>query len=191
MSPETLAELFVQLSNDFVAAETVCETNEQTAEAIVGFILKRERIRRGVTDPNEVIAADRETITKMVSWDSSNPEFAVLEKVFRHLAQGRGGNAVAYLKRSIELRAEKLSQKQSQSASAPRPNRRSTVLIALDEIVQANPSIKKNEAIYELKRHTLISEVNDQRIIPKDSSIEISLSALSTQLTKARAKYRK
>ena len=191
MTPETLAELLAKLGDDFIAAETVCETNEQTADAIVNLILERERIRRGVTDPNEVIAVDRETLTRAGSWDSSNPEFAVLEKVFRQLAQGQGGDAVEYLKRSIELRAEKLSQKQSQSASAPRPNRRSTVLIALDEIVQANPSIKKNDALHLLKRHPLISEVNNQRIIPEDGSKDISLSALSTQLTKARAKCRK
>lgn len=191
MTPETLAVLLAELGNDFIATEIDGETDEQIADAIVDLILKRERIRRGVTDPNEVFAVDRETLTRAGSWDSSNPEFAVLEKVFRQLAQGNGGGAVAYLKRSIELRAEKLSQKQSQSASAPRPNRRSTVLIAIDEIVQTNPSIKKNDALHQLKRHPLISEVNSQRIIPEDGSKDIALSALSTQLTKARAKYRK
>lgn len=191
MTPETLAELLGDLSKDFIAAEADGETNEQIADAIVDLILKRERIRRGVNDPNEATIVDQETSTKLGSWDSADPEFAVLEKVFRQLAQGNGGDAVAYLKRSIELRADKLSRKQSQSASAPRPNRRSTVLIALDEIVQANPSIKKNDALHQLKRHPLISEVNNQRIIPEDGSKEIALSALSTQLTKTRAKYRK
>lgn len=191
MTPETLEEQLAELGNDFIAAETDCETNEQIADAIVDLILKRERIRRGVIDSNEATIVDQETITKLGSWNSADPEFAVLEKVFRQLAQGQGGDAVEYLKRSIELRAEKLSQKQSQSASAPRPNRRSTVLTALNEIVQANPSIKKNDALRLLKQHPLISEVNNKRIIPKDGSIEIALSALSTQLTKARAKYRK
>ena len=191
MTPETLAEQLAELGNDFIAAETEGETNEQIADAIVDLILKRERIRRGVIDSHEGTIVDQETITRLGSWDSSNPEFAVLEKVFRQLAQGQGGLAVEYLKRSIELRAEKISQKQSQSASAPRPNRRSTVLIALDKIVQANPSIKKNDALRLLKGHPLISEVNNERIIPEDGSKDIALSALSTQLTKARAKYRK
>lgn len=191
MTPENLAGAFAQLGDEFVATETDGETNEQIAGAIVDLILKRERIRRGVIDSNEATIVDQETITKLGSWDSADPEFAVLEKVFRNLAQGKGCDAVTYLKRSIEQHAEIISQKQSKNASAPRPGRRSSVLIALDEIVQANPSIKKNDALHLLKRHPLISEVNNQRIIPEDGSKDISLSALSTQLTKARAKCRK
>ena len=191
MTPESLAELLAELGDDFIAAETDGETNEQIADAIVELILKRERIRRGVIDSNEETIVDHETITRLGSWDSSNPEFAVLEKVFRQLAQGNGGDAVAYLKRSIELRAEKVSQKQSQTASAPRPGRRSSVLIAIDEIVRSNPNIKEHDAVKQLRKHQLIWEVDDDWITPKDESPKIARSSLRTHLTNARNKYRK
>lgn len=191
MTPETLAELLAELGNDFIAAETDNETNEQIADAIVDLILKRERIRRGVIDSHEATIVDQETITRLGSWDSADPECAVLEKVFRNLAQGKGRYAVTYLKRSIELRAEKLSQKQSQTASAPRPGRRSSVLIAIDEIVTSNPNIKEHDAVKQLRKHQLIWEVDDDWITPKDDSPKIARSSLRTHLTNARNKYRK
>jgi hypothetical protein len=109
------------LEESFTQGGRPDETNTQIAKAIVTFILKRERRRRGVSDRGRSARiVDSETIAKMQSWDSNDPLMSTLEKVFRRLTSGRGDDAIALLKASITAKAEAVSREQARRGSTQR-----------------------------------------------------------------------
>jgi hypothetical protein len=109
------------LEESFTQGGRPDETNPQIAKAIVTFILKRERRRRGVSDRGRSARiVDSETIAKMQSWDSNDPLMSTLEKVFRRLTSGRGDDAIALLKASITAKAEAVSREQARRGSTQR-----------------------------------------------------------------------
>ena len=109
------------LEESFTQGGRPDETNTQIAKAIVTFILKRERRRRGVSDRGRSARiVDSETIAKLQSWDSDDPRMSTLEKVFGRLASGREGDAISLLKASITAKAEAISKEQTRRASTRR-----------------------------------------------------------------------
>jgi hypothetical protein len=168
MSPGDLEDAFALLGTEFIEGEAPEETNKQIADACLDLIFQRERLRRGAASPTEVDAVDKETLETLQSWDSRDPSFAVLEKVLRKLATGKGEDAVDYLKKSIQGKLDAISQGQSEKAKKPRPSRRHPLYIAAERIIGRRPDISYDDVIDTLEGMGLIHEVAEGNIYPPD-----------------------
>ncbi len=170
------------------------ESDREIAEAMIKFVIERERLRRGVAagTPSGV-AVDMETLTQMAGWDSDDPAMLVLEKVFRRLATGRGNEAVVLLKRVITDRALAVSQAQRRRASAPREQHPVQELI--ERIVATRPGISAKELERALRNEEgkeVIFDMDDVDIHPRNENFKvIKVSGLRDRLTDARKKIAK
>jgi hypothetical protein len=163
------------LEESFTQGGRPDETNTQIAKAIVTFILKRERRRRGVSDRGRSARiVDSETIAKLQSWDSDDPRMSTLEKVFGRLTSGRGGDAVALLKASITARAEELTTEQTRRARTPRkPDLFNQIIY--DELMGRWP-----EWLSEPELMTILQRMAGRSIVSYVSSTDVELDVLET-----------
>jgi len=186
----------VNLEDAFARGGRPNETNKQIAKAIVTFILKRERRRRGVPDRGRrAQTVDSETIAKMQSWDSEDPRMSTLEKVFHRLTSGREGDAISLLKASITAKADAISKEQTRKARLPRGGHPITVLI--ETLVRARPGISVAELEQALLRESgpgrrVICDMDEEVICPSDQKFRtLAVSGLKDQLMRAKRKIAK
>jgi hypothetical protein len=191
---QAFLEALQQLEKRFAEGGQHRETDEETAEAIVGLILERERLRQGVAGgTTDGHAVDKRTLSKMAEWDSDDPSMLTLEKVFRRLANGRGIDAVVLLKRAITDRQRAVSEEQRRRASAPR--RQHPVQVLVEQIVALNPAISAKKLERALRREVgrgVILLIDETEIQPCDESFKaVKLSGLDDRLSDARKKIAK
>ena len=92
-SSEELHLLWMMLDIEFL--KTPPASQSEAADQVIDLILWRERLRNGLeATPQDQQRSDTRTIEALRSMDSDDPELLVLEKVFRRLANGRGGDAM-------------------------------------------------------------------------------------------------
>lgn len=159
-----------KLKKRFESAKATGEPDNDLGQAILEYIRKQERLRRGVKDMTDAgIAVDKETAIKLESWDSADPTMSTIEKVFKRLSGGRFADAAALLKESIKAKQQHISEQQRARASTPREKH--PVKLLVEEIVDQNPSITEPELLVKLKGHIghgVIQDIDEDAIDPVD-----------------------
>lgn len=116
-SVEELDLLWMMLDIEFF--ETPPASHSEVADQVIDWILWRERLRNGLeATPQDQLLSDTRTIEALRSMDSDDPKLLVLEKVFRRLANGRGGDAMRLLQTTINNKDSELSARQTKIAQA-------------------------------------------------------------------------
>jgi len=140
----------------FLRDERAGESDAKIADEILKLIIECERLRHRVREgTSKAAAVDQQTRTKMKSWDSDDPSLAIVEKVLKRLAEGRGVDAVVLLKNAIAQRATAFIEKQREKARRPRLKKRLQLSELVEEIVGKHPSISENKLFHELRRKLL------------------------------------
>jgi hypothetical protein len=182
------------LDQRFINEERTGETDEEVADAILDYVLTRERLRRGVADDTpEAEAVDAETIARMQAWDTDDSGMVVPEKVFRRLASASGPSAVVLLKDAITKRQSAVSEAQRQRARTKRAPRPFDALLV--QIVKANPTIS-TEGLKRTLRAAVgkgvifeIDEDEGEIILCGDKAKPIKTAGLKDRLTRLKKKY--
>ena len=166
------------------------EAPEASGPAVLEYILKRERIRRGATtfSPRQ-IALDAETIGKLKNAKLNGPEFVEIEAIFRRLGDDPV-EAVKYFLLLAHQKEEQLSLKMSEIGSKARPKSRKPFAGILDEIVRENPQISQNETLHKLKKHEDINVI-DTKIINSVTRHEMTVDALREALRRSKKNLQK
>ena len=150
-SVEELDLLWMMLDIEFF--ETSPASHSEVADQVIDLILWRERLRNGLEKtPQDQQRSDTKTIAALRSMDSDDPKLLVLEKVFRRLANGLGGDAMRLLQTAINNKDSELSARQTKIAQATRPTRRHPLTTMVDPIVKVSPNIKVNDLFIELRK---------------------------------------
>ena len=173
------------LMDDFKRQATEGESLEAISRDYLGYILKRERVRRGVSlVSSRQEAVDHQTIEALKNV-KLGPELAEVEAMLRRL----GHDPVDALKYYERLK-EQLSLKMSEIGSKERPNRRKPFTGIIDEIVGKNPLISQNELLHKLKKHEDIN-VSDNKIVYSVTRDEMTVDALREALRRSKKKLQK
>lgn len=183
-----------EFCDDFITQEVIGETDDDIANAILDLTLKIERVRHHVTVGSlEAETIDEQTIEKMTTWDSDDPDMSTLEKVFRRIADGRGLDGVDLLKKAIRSKAQAASDSQRKKAQAPR--RQHPVDELIEQIISERPGASAKEVLREIEAGIgkgLVLDVDDETIIPSDGTFrDIKISGLPDRLTRIKKKIAK
>ena len=173
------------LKDDFIRQETEGESSETFSRDFLDYILKRERVRRGVSlVSSRQEAVDHQTIEALKNV-KLGPELAEVEAILRRL----GHDPVDALKYYQRLKEQK-SLKMSEIGSKERPKSRKPFTVIIDEIVGKNPLISQNELLHQLKKHEDIN-VSDNKIVCSDTRHEMTVDALREALSRSKKKLQK
>ena len=173
------------LMDDFIRQETEGESSETFSRDFLDYILKRERVRRGVSlVSSRQEAVDHQTIEALKNV-KLGPELAEVEAILRRL----GHDPVDALKYYQRLKEQK-SLKMSEIGSKERPKSRKPFTVIIDEIVGKNPLISQNELLHQLKKHEDIN-VSDNKIVCIDTRHEMTVDALREALSRSKKKLQK
>ena len=150
---QSFSEQLEQLVAAFLNEERPDETDTETAAAILEFVLAYERLRRQVpAGSSEATIVDAQTITKMRSWDSTDPAMSTIEKVLRRLAEGRGEDSARLLKAAVNTNALALSKKQAAVAKRPRKSRQQPMSRLVEQIVRKEQEISQRQLVFAVQR---------------------------------------
>ena len=161
--------------------------------AILDYILKRERLRHQVMNqpalwPN----VDIDTVHKLYSWDTNDPNLQLIQNVLRRLSVGREFDAVTLLKAAVQSKLDSFSKQQSNIAKMPR--KPSPLQERIEGIVKRNPDITNAELVDKLADQAgegdLILEMDAVAIELKDGKI-IQVAAIKDRLSRAKKKLLK
>ena len=153
------------LMDDFKRQATEGESLEAISRDYLDYILKRERVRRGVSlVSSRQEAVDHQTIEALKNV-KLGPEY-------------------------YERFKEQLSLKMSEIGSKERPNSLKSFTGIIDEIVGKNPLISQNELLHELKKHEDIN-VSDNKIVYSVTRDEMTVDALREALRRSKKKLQK
>ena len=184
-------EDLAKLQENFTDAGRASDSDKKLGDALLELILQRERLRRGVhNQPKRWKVVDRETLQKMATWDTDDPELLTCEKVLRRLAKGRGADATALLKASIQSKISENSKRQSKFARTPRAP--SDLNSAIDQIVVKRPDITEKELTEKLedeKYGGCIEDMDNDTISLVDGQV-VKTSSLKDRLSRAKKRYR-
>lgn len=186
-----LKNLLAQVDDDFVKSQPTEESDEDAVNAILEWLLKRERIRyQVIDDPVTVKKVDQLTLKKMREWDSNDPEMFMTEKILCRLATSRGLEALPLI-RYLQDKAAAKSIEMRRRAKAPRVQHPVNELIEL--ILQRDPQLPTKLVIRELEANEggdVILKINDNNEIePRDSNFpNIKVSGLENRVSNVRKK---
>jgi len=129
------------------------ESDAEITDAILDFILEHERLRHRISASSaQARKIDVVTLKRLATWDSSDPSMSTIEKVFQRLAKGRGSDAVALLKATVEQKSLALSNAQKARASLPRHDRRQPMSALVEQIWLKDSSISENRLFHAICR---------------------------------------
>jgi hypothetical protein len=186
-----LKKLLAQVDDEFVRAQPAEESDEDAVDAILEWILKRERVRYRVTeDPVAAKEVDQLTLKKMREWDSNDHDMFMTEKILNRLATSRGLEALPLI-RYLQDKAAAKSMEMRRRAKAPRVQHPVDDLIEL--ILQKDPQLPTKLVIRELEANEggdVILKINDSKEIePRDSTFRnIKVSGLKNRISNIRKK---
>ena len=107
---------------DHYLQEVVSESNEQLGDSLLDLLLKIERIRLHIPEDSVElnVAQDIHTLDKLSTWESDDPDLAIIQGVLNRLGKGQTQGGIDYLALAIKRRMEKISIEQSRRAGFPR-----------------------------------------------------------------------
>lgn len=190
---QTYLQELKKLEQQFELAETAGEPVAKISSDLIDLILARERARRGVSGMSNLWPeVDAETLASMEAWDTNDPQYVLVEKVLRRLAEGRGVSAVNLLKATIESRIQAFSKMQSTRAKAERT--KNPLAKIIEQFVQENPAIDGHKLLLKLKRLCgagVITHIDAEEIHFEEPGIKpVKVAGLKDQLTRAKRKIR-
>ena len=178
------------LIRNFELGARSAESDDDIANAMLAFVLERERQRHGVTNkPRATAAVDIATLEKISNWDSDDPSMSAIEKFLKKLSSGDGARAVLYLKRNIYNKLTAATEEQRRKAKLPRSKHPIDELI--DDIVTQNPAISGHRLLIELRKMIgkgVIELIDDTHIEVASGAPDIKISGLKDRLTRAKKK---
>ena len=181
------------VTKEFENGWTAAEGDEEMGGAILDYILKRERLRHQVMNqpalwPN----VDIDTVHKLYSWDTNDPDLQLIQNVLRRLSVGREFDAVTLLKAAVQSKLDSFSKQQSKIAKMPRSP--SGLQARIEEIVARNRSITRTELVEKLEDEAgegnLILEMDKDTIELNGGKI-INVTAIKDRLFRAKKKLLK
>lgn len=141
MADETFEARQKRFTEDWEQEVKSCETPEEIGRAVLDFITKRERIRRGVETPSpERDLVDNETMEQLRDPRALGPEFSFAEAALRRLVDDPA-SAVTY----IEQSQANFSRAQSRAASKARPKSHDSLTKLINSIVEEMPTISAKD----------------------------------------------
>ena len=167
------------------------ESDYELATALMQLILERQRLQRGVANDERLWPdVDEQTIKALTAWDTDDPDFSTIQKVFNRLAVGRGESAVTLLKRAICDKKSAVSKVQRRRAKTPRTI--NPIDQWIDDILKKRPDITISDLREKLEGSSpndVIRSIEDGEIIPQDTKLKpIQVSGLATRLSRRRKK---
>jgi hypothetical protein len=187
---EPFEQIAERLLKELVEEGCEDEASESVGRAYFEYVVKRERIRRGVTEAGRFQdEVDFQTFVTLRNADSDNPQHAHMMLTFQRLGVDPI-KAVGYIDQLVMSREAETRQKMTDIASKQRPRGRKPFAKIIDDIVQANPSISRNGLLQRIKKLEEIIVI-DNKIICNEPHDEMSLSGLSQALNRSKARILK
>lgn len=176
---------FVEVQDDLAArcglALDQAHTDDERGRVILNFILERERLRHGLTDPGpRRDALDHATLAKLNSPTELGPEHSISEGVFRRLNENPASAAV-YLDSAMKQR----SIAQSKRAKKQRPRKWDAITRIIQEILEEAPGMSAKQVGEELEEREDILLLDDEYRHVKDASV-LKVSNLASRVSDAR-----
>jgi len=154
--PESFEDELESLKGEWLGEGGKNESPEELGNAIMDFILRRERLRHFVQPGTpEAAEIDRRTMEKLHQPDTLDPEHSVFEVFIRRLSRDRKG-AVQYLVKFVEDRRKRLSK----IASKPRPRGRNGITLAIHDCLEGGLSSTAKEVGAYLREHPNIQLID-------------------------------
>ena len=187
---EPFEQIAERLLEELVEDGCEDEASESVGRAYFEYVVKRERIRRGVTEAGRLQdEVDFQTFVTLRNADSDNPQHEHTMLTFQRLGVDPI-KAVEYVERLITSRETEISQKMTAIASKQRPRGCKPFAKIIYEIVRQNPSISRNSLLQRLKKHEDLSVI-DNKIICLEPHDEMPVSGLSQALSRSKARLLK
>ena len=187
---EPFEQIAERLSKELVEEGCEDEASESVGRAYFEYVVKRERIRRGVTEAGRLQdEVDFQTFVTLRNADSDNPQHAHTMLTFQRLGVDPI-KAVEYVERLITSRQTEISQKMTDIASKQRPRGRKPFRKIIDEIVRQNPNISRNSLLQRLKTHEDLSIKNDE-IVYNPTRDVMTIDALRGALSRSKKRVSK
>jgi hypothetical protein len=149
MRVDSFDDAQLALVDAFARKLEAVDGEEAQGQLLIEFVLERERLRRGVTDPGKNRdEVDRQTLSALADPDSLGPEHSLREGVMRRLVADPAG-ALRYLETALEQR----SATQAARGGKPRPRGRDSITKAIEDILEEQPALSAKGVGRELAQH--------------------------------------
>lgn len=143
---------------EFVKAEDCTQTNAQVGQAVLEFILKRERLLRGVVHGGyKQDTVDKQTLEALNDPSALTHQHSIAEAVFRRLVADPG-QAIGYLAEAIQDR----TKAQSDRAKRPRKNRRDSITQLIHDTLEDFPLASAKEVFRKLEESKVLTETDGE-----------------------------
>ena len=187
---EPFEQIAERLSKELVEEGCEDEASESVGRGFFEYVVKRERIRRGVTEAGRLQdEVDFQTFVTLRNADSDNPQHAHTMLTFQRLGVDPI-KAVEYVDQLVMSRQAETRQKMTDIASKQRPRGRKPFGKIIDEIVRKNPSISCNSLLQRLKKHEDLSIKNDE-IVYNPTRDVMTIDALRGALSRSKKRVSK
>lgn len=167
MIERPFSELQKELEASYQPQFDKAQSEEQHGKVLLKFVLERERLRNGISEPGpDRDRCDRETLKRLANPDALGPEHSMREAVFRRLARDPA-EGVAY----FDLAKAQTSAQQSARAKKPRLASRDSITRAIEEILEESPHMTASEIGRALKAYDGIIFVDGEYRHTFDASV--------------------
>ena len=182
MIERPFSELQEELKASYQPQFDKAQSAEQHGKVLLRFVLERERLRKGISEPGpDRDRCDRETLKRLANPDALGPEHSMREAVFRRLARDPAEGA-----RYWDAADKMKSDQQSARAKKPRPKRYDSITTYINELVKDDPdiSVRLVREAFEKNADFSIDDIEIRSY--EDDAAAIKLSNLSSRLSGAR-----
>ena len=160
-SPEELQLMWALLYKDFETTANLDVTDEEMANELLGLILWRERIRRGVEGFAYLWPkVDELTLNAMKGWNTAEYDLLFPEKFFKLLAQGDNVKAIQLIKQAIKSKSAALTKQLTEISRKDRITKHPLTRYT-EEIVSGNPNISTEQLKKQLFKNIRQKEILD------------------------------
>lgn len=178
---------------EFEDGWTATESDASLGASMLEFIFRYVRLQHEVLEqPDKWPAIDFDTLNKLFTWDSNDPDLQIIQNVLKRFSVGREVDAVTLLKAAVQSKKDALSKRQSKIAKTPRQS--SPLQKRIEAFVKINPDITEQEVIEKFANQAgagdLIQEVNEVDIELESGTI-IPRTAIKDRLSRAKKKLKK
>jgi hypothetical protein len=179
----------IKNENNFLASEQSEQDSSTLFEDLHRFFVDHLMIAHNLTFRTEA-----EDLIKQKVFNSSIDDFSLQLplSIIERLSSGKYQNAADYFGSYQGWLQGKHTEKSKKAAKAPRPKRKGSIGLLIDELVSKNPAITEAVLLKELKKHVGVGEIdtiNDTEIYGKDGQI-VARSALRGRLSRAKEKFK-
>lgn len=182
MIERTFSELQEELEASYQPQYDKAQSEEQRGKVLLSFVLERERLRNGISEPGpDRDRCDRETLKRLANPVSLGPEHSLSEAIFRRLARDPA--------EGVQYRdAAKLMESDQQSARAkkPRPKRYDSITNYINELVKNDPaiSVRLVREAFEKSADFIVDGIEIRSF--EDDAATLKLSNLGSRLSSAK-----